>query len=103
MSASGNTLQVLNPEQSEDEDDNVVVTDDSEKQLENKEVLAGKGQRGVGRHVVCNGDDYTPATHRTRALRARTTKTQRVRTRVKRRRVMRRIATGTSTPASGSS
>lgn len=49
---------MLNPEQSEDEDDNVVVTDDSEKQLENEEVLANKGQRGVGRHVVCNGD-YT--------------------------------------------
>ncbi|KAK1331522.1 hypothetical protein QTO34_009479 [Cnephaeus nilssonii] len=30
-------LDVLNPEQSEDEDDNVVVTDDSEKQLENEE------------------------------------------------------------------
>ncbi|XP_045442616.1 myb-binding protein 1A isoform X3 [Pipistrellus kuhlii] len=30
-------LDVLNPEESEDEDDNVVVTDDSEKQLENEE------------------------------------------------------------------
>ncbi|CAK6437818.1 unnamed protein product [Pipistrellus nathusii] len=30
-------LDVLNPEQSEDEDDNVVVTDDSEKQLEDEE------------------------------------------------------------------
>lgn len=35
--AGANPLQVLNPEQSQDEDDNVVVVDDSEKQLEDEE------------------------------------------------------------------
>lgn len=52
---SGNIPQVLNPEQGQDEDDNVVVTDDSEKQPENEEVLAIKRQGRVGRHVVSNG------------------------------------------------
>lgn len=45
-----NPLQVLNPEQSQDEDDNVVVVDDSEMQLEDEEVLASKGQGRVGSH-----------------------------------------------------
>ena len=47
---------MLNPEQSQDEDDNVVITDDSEKQLEDEEVLASKGQRRVGGHTVCHGE-----------------------------------------------
>ncbi|XP_011358085.1 myb-binding protein 1A isoform X2 [Pteropus vampyrus] len=55
-------LDVLNPEQSQDEDDNVVVTDDSEKQLEDEEVLAIEGQGGVGRHMVSNGEVRLPGT-----------------------------------------
>lgn len=56
---SGNIPQVLNPEQGQDEDDNVMVTDDSEKQLENEEVLAIKRQGRVGRHV---GNGQVPHT-----------------------------------------
>lgn len=59
---SVNTRQVLNPEQSQDEDDNVVVTDDSEKQLEDEEVLAIEGQGRVGRHMVSNGEVRLPGT-----------------------------------------
>lgn len=60
---SGNTLQVLNPEQSQDEDDNVVVMDDSEKQLEDEEVLAIEGQGRVGRHMVGDGEVRLTSTH----------------------------------------
>ncbi|XP_036988912.2 myb-binding protein 1A isoform X2 [Artibeus jamaicensis] len=37
-------LDVLNPEQSQDEDDNVVITDDSEKQLEDEEDKSSEGE-----------------------------------------------------------
>lgn len=53
---SGTVLQVLNPEQSQDEEDNVVVMDDSEKQLEDEEVLASRGQGRAGSHVVSEGE-----------------------------------------------
>ena len=50
------TPQVLNPEESQDEDDNVVVTDDSEEQpLGGAEVLVSKGQ-GAGGHPVGHGE-----------------------------------------------
>lgn len=94
---------MLNPEKSQDEDDNVVVMDDSEKQLENVEVLASKGQGRVGRHAVGSGKCDTPATHRIRVRTARTTKTRRMRSTVTRRRAMRRIGMETWTRASGSS
>lgn len=58
---SGNTRQVLNPEQSQDEDDNVVVMDNSEKQLEDEEVLAIEGQGRVGRQT--HGGQWGDATH----------------------------------------
>ncbi|XP_054431834.1 myb-binding protein 1A [Pteronotus mesoamericanus] len=41
-------LDVLNPEQSQDEDDNVVVTDDSEKQLEDEEDKSSEGENHKG-------------------------------------------------------
>lgn len=47
---------MLNPEESQDEDDNVVVTDDSEEQpLGGVEVLVSKGQ-GAGGHLVGRGE-----------------------------------------------
>lgn len=47
---------MLNPEQSQDEDDNVVITDDSEKQLEDEEVLDSKGRCRMGGCMVCDGE-----------------------------------------------
>ena len=55
-SAAWESRQVLNPEESQDEDDSVVVTDDSEQQpLGDAEVLASEGQ-GVGGHAVGGGE-----------------------------------------------
>lgn len=46
---SGTSPQVLNPETNEDEDDNVVVTDDTdEKQLKDGEVLISEVQGRMG-------------------------------------------------------
>lgn len=90
---------MLSPDKSEDEDDNVVVMDDCERQLENEEVLASRRQGRVGRLLVVRRCD-TVATHRTRA---RTTKTPRARRAAMRRRAMRRLVMGTWTRASGSS
>ena len=56
MTATWDSPQVLNPEESQDEDDNVVVTDDSEEQpLGGAEVLVSKGQ-GAGGHPVGQGE-----------------------------------------------
>lgn len=55
---------MLNPEQSQDEDDNVVVTDDAEKQLENEEVLGRRGGRTGQADMVCSGEElYTSHPH----------------------------------------
>ena len=104
--ANWDSPQVLNPEESQDEDDNVVVTDDSEEQLlGDAEVLVSKGQVAGG-HAWATGRCDTRPTHRTRAQTARTasaTKARRARRTATRRTATRRTATGTWTRASGSS